>query len=105
MMTTAAIKSKPAWQAAITWRKRRYTTQEPAKSDDRDESPKKATVENKSPKKAMVEVEHWVRQYYVEPFGPGGESIRFRVNHRKGRRISFTDPRARFTGTAGTTGM
>ena len=46
-----------------------------------------------------------VREYFVDVFNAGGVLIRFRVNRRKGRSLSFTDPREQFSGTAGTAGI
>ena len=41
----------------------------------------------------------------VDVFRPGCERIRFRVNHRKGRCITFTDRREVPAGTASATGI
>ena len=42
---------------------------------------------------------------FVDFTRPGCERIRFRVNRRKDRRFTFSDPRGRDAGTAGTTGL
>jgi hypothetical protein len=42
---------------------------------------------------------------FVDVFRPGCERIRYRVNHRKGRCITFTDRREVLAGTAGATGI
>ena len=42
---------------------------------------------------------------FVDVFRPGCERIRYRVNHRKGRCITFTDRRKVLAGTAGATGI
>ena len=42
---------------------------------------------------------------FVDFTRPGCEGIRFRVNHRKDGRFTFSDPRGRDAGTAGTTGL
>jgi hypothetical protein len=43
---------------------------------------------------------------YVEVYRPGtDDGIRFRVNHRAGRSLTFTDAREEGTGTIGTTGI
>ncbi len=36
-----------------------------------------------------------VWECFVDVLCPGDEPIRFRVNHRRGRDLTFTDPRAR----------
>jgi hypothetical protein len=58
----------------------------------------------------QVEVTAWERKIieeFVEVTRPDDESvvIRFRVNRREGRVVSFTDYREEATGTAGTTGI
>ena len=94
-MTTATMKSQPAWQAEVVWRKHRYTTEEMTPPDETGDTAEGATVE----------IDHWALRCYVDVFKPEGERIRFLVNHREGRCLSFTDPRERSTGTAGTTGV
>jgi len=85
-MMTATTNRNPAWQAELRW-ERRYVHME-------EETPEGETVDT------FLKV--W--DCFADVFRPGGELIRFRVNQRNGRRLTFTDPRDRTMGTAGTTG-
>ncbi|MFI5454730.1 MAG: hypothetical protein ACHRXM_04705 [Isosphaerales bacterium] len=85
-MMTATSNCNPAWQAEVRW-ERRYVHME-------EESAEGETVDT------FLKV--W--DCFADVFRPGGERIRFRVNRRKGRRLTLTDPRDRTAGTAGTTG-
>src|SRR6266513_426896 len=86
-MTTTATKSKPAWQAEVT-REPRYIP---------------VTEETPEGQAEVTFLEVWV--CFVDVFRPGGERIRFRVNRRKDRPLTVTDPRDRLSGTAGATGI
>jgi len=70
-VATATSKSKPAWQAEVTERKR------------------------------------WIVDEFVDITRPnsGEVEVRFRINRRDGRLVSFTDYRGEGSGTAGTTGI
>jgi hypothetical protein len=94
-MSPTTKPKKPVWQAEVRWRKHPYRSVEPSPPDETGPTTEGATVE----------VVRWALRCYVEVFVPGGEPILFLVNHREGRKISFTDPRERLTGTAGTTGI
>jgi len=86
-MMTATTNCNPAWQAEVRW-ERRYVHME-------EESAEGETVDT------FLKV--W--DCFVDVFPPGGERIRFRVNRRDGRCLTFTDLRDRTAGTAGTTGI
>ena len=86
-MATATSNPISLWQAEVMW-KLRYVPME---------------VETVEGEEAVVFLNVW--GCFVDVFRPGGERIRFRVNRRDGRRLSFTDPRERTAGTAGTTGL
>jgi len=53
----------------------------------------------------VTERKRSIVEEFVDVSHPGGGWIRFRVNRRKGRPLTFTDYRERRTGTAGTTGI
>jgi len=102
-MTTTASKSRPAWQAEVNWEKRHYVTEEEAPADEIEETAEGAIA--RAPEKRTVEVLKSVTECFVHVFRPGCERIRFRVNHRPGQDITFSDPRGRNAGTAGVTGI
>ena len=103
MTTTATTKTKPAWQAEVKWATRFYTVEEPAPNHGAEETSETPVMA--APEKSTVEVLHSVAQCFVHVSRPGCEPIRFLVNHREGRDITFTDPRGRNTGIAGVTGI
>jgi hypothetical protein len=53
----------------------------------------------------VVEAIHSVWDCFVDVFNTGGVGVRFRVNRRDGRSLTFTDPREQWAGTAGTRGV
>jgi hypothetical protein len=102
-MTTTANKSKPVWQAELRWGKRYYTTEEQVPGEEAGETADGAA--GKAPEMTTVTVQHSVTECFVHVSRPGCEPIRFLVNHREGRDITFTDPRGRNMGIAGVTGI
>ena len=102
-MTATAIKSKPAWQAEVRWGRRYYTTEELVPSQEAQETADGTVA--KAPEMTTVKVQHSVAACFVDFSRPGCDPIRFLVNHREGRDITFTDPRGRNLGTAGVTGI
>ncbi len=55
----------------------------------------------------VTERKRWIIEEFVDVSRPNGDEvqIRFRVNRRNDRAVSFTDYREQGTGTAGTTGI
>ena len=55
----------------------------------------------------VTERKRWIIEEFVELFHPNSDEveIRFRVNRRDDRVVSFTDYREQGSGTAGTTGI
>jgi hypothetical protein len=102
-MTTARSERKPAWQAEVKWGTRSYTTDELVRKGEIEETADGELVE--APEDKIVKVLHRVRVRVVHVFRTGCQRIRFLVNHREGREVTFTDPRERNAGTAGTTGI
>jgi hypothetical protein len=93
-MTDVASNTNLAWQAEVTWESRWVPMPEETPEGEMEETPENETGVN------FLKV--W--DCFVEIVRPGCERIRFRVNHRKDRRLTFTDRRESLTGTAGTTG-
>jgi hypothetical protein len=111
-MATAKCKSNSAWQAEVNW-KPRYV---PMKAETTEGGLEKTTdgeVVRRPPTTRWrlaedgEEVDMWLRvcDCSVDVFRPGGERIRFGVNRPNDRHLTFTDPRDRTAGTAGTTGI
>ena len=102
-MTTATSNRKLDWQAELRWEKRFYTTVE--------EVPQAETVETPEGEVAAaheattVEFPHQARVCFVDLFRSGHDAITFRVNYRKGRPFTISDPRELTAGTAGVTGI
>jgi hypothetical protein len=77
----------------------------------KEEAPKTASEQalaveiEETPRTQTGETIHVVRECFVDVFKPGGALIRFRVNRRHGRCLTFTDSREQLTGTAGTRGI
>jgi hypothetical protein len=108
-MTSASSDRGPSWQAEVT-RECHYVAlpqETPEDEVEATEAGLKKTEEGlKATKEGETEVDFLrVSVSYVEIFLPGDDPIRFRVNRRRGRSLSFTDDRECFTGTAGTTGI
>jgi len=94
-MTTMASKNNLAWLAELTWESRYIPMPAEAPEGEAEETPDQKT--------GVSFLKVW--DCFVEVFRPGCEPIRFRVNRRKDRRLTFTDPRGALAGTAGTTGL
>jgi len=92
---TATSDRKPAWQAELTGKTCWVPiTEEAGEREDAAEGTAEGVVD-------FVRV----RDDFVDVFQPGGGWIRFRVNRRKDRHLSFTDYREQQTGTAGNSGI
>ena len=102
----------PAWQAEVKSEFRylpmtaETTEGEPEQTGDGEIVRRPSTTRWRKAEEGET-VDMWLKVWscFVDVFRPGGERIRFRVNRRDGRRLSFTDPRERTAGTAGTTGL
>jgi len=103
MTTTTPGNSNPSWRAEVKWERRYYRLEEEVPKDEIQETPQGET--KGTPETQTVETIESVRECFVDVFKPGGERIRFRVNRREGRPLSFTDPREQFTGAGGTRGI
>jgi len=111
-MSTATRTSNPAWQAEVKWERRYLPMTKETTAAEMEETTDGETV-RRPPTTRWREAEEgetvdmWLKvsDCFVDVFRPGGERIRFGVNHRNGRRLTLTDPRARTAGTAGTTGI
>jgi len=103
MTTTTPGNSNPSWRAEVKWERRYYRLEAEVPRDEVEETPQSET--KGTPETPTVETIESVRECFVDVFKPGGERIRFRVNRREGRPLSFTDPREQFTGAGGTRGI
>jgi len=102
-MTIKTNVSKPAWTAKVTFVRRCYRI--PAETRDV-ALPETLAVEVEDLAEAETrDLLGKVSDCYVDMFRPSDERIRFRVNRRKGRWLTFSDPRDRIKGIAGTTGL
>lgn len=105
-MTTMARTSRPAWQAEIEWRSRRVPIAPDApRPDEQAASPGRAAGPEAAPDDRRELTFVRVRECFVVVSRAGFPPIPFRVNHRAGRWPSVTDPRERWSGTAGVTGI
>jgi len=86
-MMTATTNRNPAWQAEVKW------------------EPRYVHMEEETAEGETVDTFLKVWDCFADVFRPGGDQIRFRVNRRDGRCLTFTDLRDRTAGTAGTTGI
>jgi len=102
-MTTAASKSIPGWQANVKCEVRYIPMTEETTDGELVQRPP-TTRWRKTEEGETVDMWLKVSDCFVDVFRPGGERIRFGVNRRNGRHFTFTDPRERTAGTAGTTG-
>jgi len=111
-MTTAASKSNPAWQAKVKC-ERRYVPMTEETTDGEMKETTDGEIARRPPTTRWRKAEEgetvdmWLKvaDSFVDVFRPGGERIRFRVNRPNERHLTFTDPRERNSGTAGTTGI
>jgi len=94
-MTDVTTNSNLAWRAELKWESRWVPMPEETPGGEMDE-----TLENET---GVSFLKAW--DCFVDVLRPGCERIRFRVNRRKDRRLTFTDRRESLTGTAGTTGI
>jgi hypothetical protein len=121
MVTPTGSVGRPAWQADVRWERRFYTVTAEipvvdvaearelktgeAVPGDRSAKFRALKVEiERTPGKQIVKTLHSAAECFVDMFNAAGVRIRFRVNRRKGRSLTFTDPREQWTGTAGTRG-
>jgi len=111
-MTTATSKSNPGWQAEVKWERRDLAMKEETIEGAMVETTDGELVQRppttrwrKAEDGETVDMWLEVSDCSVDVFRPGCERIRFGVNHRNGRRLTFTDPRGRSAGTAGTNGI
>ena len=95
-MTDATSNSNPASRAEVKWESRWI----PMPPEGTPEGEMEETPENET---GVSFLKVW--DCFVDVVRPGCERIRFRVNRRKDRRLTFTDRREALTGTAGTTGI
>jgi hypothetical protein len=102
-MTSATGATKLAWEATVKWVRRYYPVPRETQEVAMPETPASEVVELPEDETMVLLDEVW--ECFVDVSRPGDERIRFRVNHRRGRHLTFTDPRARTAGTAGTTGL
>jgi hypothetical protein len=111
-MTTATSTGSPVWQAEVKW-KRRFvamtaeTTEGETEETADGEGPRTRPTTRWRKAEEGETVDMWLdaSDCFVDIFRADNERICFRVNRRDGRRLSFTDPRERTAGTAGTTGL
>jgi len=94
-MTTATSKSNLAWRAEVKWESRCIPMPEGTPEGEMEETPENET--------GVSFLKVW--DCFVDVFRPGCERIRYRVNRRKDRRLTFTDRRESLAETAGTTGI
>ena len=95
-MTDVTTNSNLALQAEVTWESRWARIPAETPEGEMEETP-----ENEAEDTFFK-----VWDCFVDVFRPGCECerVRFRVNRRKDRRLTFTDRRESLTGTAGATG-
>ncbi len=97
---------KPPWRVEISWQRR--VLEVPAKRDETKEAEEPAQTcdgDQQVPKAPRNEVQLLVITYRVVQLRRSPhERVRFRVNHDRDGRITFTDTRDRSTGIAGVTG-
>jgi hypothetical protein len=111
LMTNATRTSNPAWQAEVNWELRYLAMKEETiegamvETTDGELVQRPPTTRWRKAEDGET-VDMWLEVWdcFVDVFRPGGKRIRFRVNYRKGRCLTVTDPLARTAGTAGTTG-
>jgi len=94
--------TRPAWTAKVKWKRRYYLKPVETRQAAVPETP--AIELEELPEDETGDHFDTLWECFVDVFPPGNERIRFRVNHREGRDLTFTDPRDRTAGTAGTTG-
>jgi len=102
-MSPAASLKSPAWQAEVKWECRCYVRLEELPIDEMGAAPETGAEEIRQSQ--VVETIHSVWDCFVDVFNARGVGVRFRVNRRNGRPLTFTDPREQGTGTAGTRGI
>jgi hypothetical protein len=99
-MTIATGVTRLVWKTNVQWVRSFY----PMPAEKREAGmPEMAAEELPEDETLGLFGEVW--ECFVVVFPPGDERIRFRVNHRQGRGVTFTDPCDRTAGTAGTTGL
>ena len=94
-MATVKSNSMPIWTADVKREPRFIPIAGRTPEGDVEETPQKET--------GVSFIRVW--DCFVDVFRPGCKRIRFRVNHRKGRCITFTDRREVLAGTADATGI
>jgi hypothetical protein len=106
-MTTATSSPKPAWQAEVQWENRSGTRKKRVRKGQIEKTDDGKLV--KATEDRIDELEYSCMVRVVHVFRPGSECrcdrIRFQINERDVREITFSDPRERGAGTAGTTGI
>jgi hypothetical protein len=102
-MSTTIKTAKPSWRASVEWERRFFPR--PVQVTSAASSDVAAAELEKQPSHEPTMVFEPVWHCFVDAVPPGGERIRFRVNHRQGRSITIIDPRDRAAGTRGTTGL
>jgi len=102
-MTIKTSVTKPAWTAKVTFVRRCYRI--PAETREVALPAMPAGEVEDLPEAETRDLLGKGSDCFVDVFRPGDERIRFRVNRRKGRWLTFSDPRERITGSAGTTGL
>jgi len=112
-VTIVTSDRKPAWRAELTCETRTVPIAKETAADEQEqetatgqeqkivEGQKEETADGQEEEVDLVRV----RNDFVDIFHPNGGWVRFRVNRRKDRRLSFTDYREQQTGAAGTTGI
>jgi len=111
LMTAVASKNNPGWQANVKCELRYMPMTEETtagaivETTDGELVQRPPTTRWRKTEEGET-VDMWLKvcDCFVDVFRPGGERIRFRVNRPTDRHLTFTDPRARSAGTAGTTG-
>ena len=106
-METVKNQRKPAWESQICCERRFLVTEYEVKiTENEGAADTEPTATGKpAPKVRIVKEVGHVDEFFVDFDGPAGGRIRFRVNMLKNGRFTFSDPRERTTGTAGTTGI
>jgi hypothetical protein len=101
-ISPSCVSPEPRWDACLTGQKRYVHFDEAQQAERRDRAKRagKSAEEVDALEEFIV-----VSSRFVEIHREGCEPVRFRINRRKGRQITFTDRRECETGSGGTTGL
>jgi hypothetical protein len=114
-MTIGTRPQASAWQAEVKLRRQSFERVPPkgrpavepdSVAQEQEQEKEQAQGESVAGERGVADDETmWVRFCVVEFSRPGVEPVRFRVNALDDGRFTFSDPRGRNAGTAGTTGI